>query len=135
MVRSVYYGPHLTEKLSELCNKGTTTGLVLGSALEDRLFSVCLVETPAETEPGDGPESELVKKDAAIDVTWMLEHARQVYRLLPGQFLVHEGFLYFILFLCRWPNNIGGVYISQRRRFCQTRWKTKKVVDRNLKPQ
>ena len=85
MVRAVYYGPELTEKLSELCNKGTTTGLVLGSAVEDRLFSVCLVETPAETEPGD--ESELVKKDAAIDVTWMLEHARQVYRLLPGQFL------------------------------------------------
>jgi len=58
------------------------------------LFSVCLVETPAETEPGDGPESELVKKDAAIDVTWMLEHARQVYRLLPGGLTVLGVFIF-----------------------------------------
>ena len=83
MVRAVYYGPEFAEKLSELCSKGTTTGLVLGSVVEDKLFGVSCVETPVETAETEG-DSELVKKNVNIDVTWMLEHATQVHKLLPG---------------------------------------------------
>ena len=79
MVRSMHYGPHFSDSLKELSSKGFSTGLVLGSHLGDRAFAVCLVETPAEVS--DGTE---VEKTKNIDVSWMLEHARQVYRLLPG---------------------------------------------------
>ena len=80
MVRSMHYGPHFSDSLKELSTKGFSTGLVLGSHLGDRAFAVCLVETPAEAS--DGTE---VEKTKNIDVSWMLEHARQVYRLLPGK--------------------------------------------------
>ena len=84
MVRSLHFGPHFTEKLTELSSKGVTTGLVLGSHLPDRTFAVCLVETPLEvTEKTDDPEPD-TQRSRNIDVAWMLEHARQVYRLLPG---------------------------------------------------
>ena len=83
MVKAIYYGPHFSEKLTEICSKGSVNGLVLGSVIEDRMFGVCLVETPKE----DGAEAdqEAVKKDQVLDVTWMLEHARQVHRLMPGK--------------------------------------------------
>ena len=43
-----------------------------------------LVETPLEvTEKTDNPEPDTQRR-TNIDVAWMLEHARQVYRLLPG---------------------------------------------------
>ena len=83
MVRAVYYGPEFSEKLSELCSKGTTTGLVLGSVVDDKIFGVSCVETPAEIPENDG-DPEPAKKNVNIDVTWMLEHATQVYKLLPG---------------------------------------------------
>ena len=84
MVRSLHYGPHFSDSLKELSGKGFSTGLVLGSQLGDRAFAVCLVETPAEVpEKPDGPGPE-TQKNKNIDVSWMLEHARQVYRLLPG---------------------------------------------------
>ena len=82
MVRSLHYGPHFSDSLKELSCRGFSTGLVLGSQLGDRAFAVCLVETPAEVpEKPDGSEA---GKNTNIDVSWMLEHARQVYRLLPG---------------------------------------------------
>ena len=81
MVRSMHFGPHFSESLKELSGKGFSTGLVLGSQLGDRAFAVCLVETPAETTDVAGAEAEKTKN---IDVSWMLEHAKQVYRLLPG---------------------------------------------------
>ena len=86
MVKAIYYGPHFSGKLSEMCSNGCVNGLVLGSVNEDRMFGVCLVETPKEV-PEDGAEADqdAVKKDQVLDVTWMLEHARQVYRLMPGK--------------------------------------------------
>ena len=84
MVRSLHYGPQFTESLKELSSKGFSTGLVLGSQLGDRAFAVCLVETPAEVpEKPEVPGTEAQQK-RNVDVSWMLEHARQVYRLLPG---------------------------------------------------
>ena len=82
MVRSLHYGPHFSESLKGL--SGVSTGLVLGSQLGDRAFAVCLVETPAETPDVAGAETSGPQKTGNIDVSWMLEHARQVYRLLPG---------------------------------------------------
>ena len=85
MVRSLHYGPHFSEKLTELSAKGFSTGLVLGSHLGDRAFGVCLVETPVEAgEKTENPEAE-TKRSTSLDVGWMEEHARQVYRLLPGR--------------------------------------------------
>ena len=81
MVRSMHFGPHFSDSLKELSGKGLSTGLVLGSQLGDRAFAVCLVETPAEATEVSLTEAQ---KSKNIDVSWMLEHARQVYRLLPG---------------------------------------------------
>ena len=86
MVKAIYYGPHFSEKLAEMCSNGCGNGLVLGSVNEDRMFGVCLVETPKEVaEDGSEADQDSVKKDQVLDVTWMLEHARQVYRLMPGK--------------------------------------------------
>ena len=108
MVRAVHFGPQFSAQLSSLCGRGAATGLVLGSHTDnDRSFGVCLVETPKvkggskllpscslvvgditsclqevqECEAGD----QEVSTSRGLDVTWMLEHAKQVYRLLPGQ--------------------------------------------------
>jgi len=94
MVRSLYYGPHFSRKLTELSAKGCTTGLVLGSLLGDRAFGVCLVETPLEvTEKTESPEAE-TKRSTNLDVGWMEEHARQVYRLLPGGLTILGCFIF-----------------------------------------
>ena len=91
MVKAIYYGPHYSEKLTELCSKGSVNGLVLGSIIEDRMFGVCLVETPKEVAEDDAEaDQETVKNDQVLDVTWMLEHAKQVYRLMPGIFYKFE---------------------------------------------
>ena len=85
MVRTLYYGPHFGEKLTELTSRGFSTGLVLGSHLEDRAVGVCLVETPVEaTDKAENTETEK-PSNTNLDVGWMVEHARQVYRLLPGR--------------------------------------------------
>ena len=95
MVKAIYYGPHFSEKLSEMCSNGCVNGLVLGSVNEDRMFGVCLVETPKEvSEDGAEADQDAVKKDQVLDITWMLEHARQVYRLMPGKpeaFVIQES--------------------------------------------
>ena len=107
MVRSIYYGPHFGEKLTEICSKGSGTGLVLGSVNEDRVFGVCLVETPKEEPEGEADEA---KKEQVLDVTWMLEHAKQVYRLMPGntnKSLISS--IYSKIF--RWLNNFGMLHI------------------------
>ena len=83
----MHYGPHFSDSLKELSGKGFSTGLVLGSQLGDRAFAVCLVETPAETPDVAGSEAQKTKN---LDVSWMLEHARQVYRLLPGWRILME---------------------------------------------
>ena len=107
MVRAVHFGPQFSAQLSSLCGRGAATGLVLGSHTDnDRSFGVCLVETPKvkggskllpscslvvgditsclqevqECEAGD----QEVSTSRGLDVTWMLEHAKQVYRLMPG---------------------------------------------------
>ena len=92
MVKAIYYGPHFSEKLTEICSKGSVNGLVLGSVIEDRMFGVCLVETPKEVaEDGTEVDQEAVKKDQVLDVTWMLEHARQVSRLMPGKYSLNHS--------------------------------------------
>ena len=68
MVRAIYYGPHFGEKLTEICSKGSGTGLLLGSVNEDRVFGVCLVETPKEETDEEADEA---KKEQVLDVTWM----------------------------------------------------------------
>lgn len=120
MVKAIYYGPHFSEKLTEICSKGSVNGLVLGSVIEDRMFGVCLVETPKEvTEDGIEIDQEAVKKDQVLDVTWMLEHARQVSRLMPGEyslfktFFIPEVLSHFIVILSRWFNNFGVLYLSK----------------------
>ena len=108
MVRAVHFGPQFSAQLSSLCGRGAATGLVLGSHTDnDRSFGVCLVETPKVRNGSQAPSSwTLVVGDTAsclqevqegeagdqevstsrgLDVTWMLEHAKQVYRLMPGQ--------------------------------------------------
>jgi len=92
MVRSLYYGPHLAAKLTELSSGGSSTGLVLGSHLEDRAFAVCLVETPVESS--DKTQETETPINRNIDVTWMLEHAKQVYRLLPGGLTILGCFIF-----------------------------------------
>jgi len=87
----MHFGPHFSESLKELSGKGFSTGLVLGSQLGDRAFAVCLVETPAETTDVAGAEAEKTKN---IDVSWMLEHAKQVYRLLPGGITILGSFVF-----------------------------------------
>ena len=108
MVRAVHYGPQFSAQLSSLCGRGAATGLVLGSHTDnDRSFGVCLVETPKgrngsqapsswtlvvgdtesclqEVQEGEAGDQE-VSTSRGLDVTWMLEHAKQVYRLMPGQ--------------------------------------------------
>jgi len=93
MVKAVYFGPSFSEKLTQFCNKGTSTGLILGSVVDERAFGVCCVETPAEVEVEEN-NSELVKKDVAVDVTWMLEHATQVCKLLPGGITILGFFIF-----------------------------------------
>ena len=87
MVRAVYYGPGFTSKLSELCSKGTTTGLVLGSAVDERLFGVFLINTPEEAEDNADDVAANNTNKKTVDVNWMLEHAQQVYKLLPGKYM------------------------------------------------
>ena len=84
MGRTAYYGPNFTSKLSDLCNSGTATGLVIGSAVEERLFGVFLVNTPVEADQEEAAGDNAAAKKT-IDVNWMLEHAKQVYKLLPGK--------------------------------------------------
>ena len=112
MVKAIYYGPHFSEKLTEICSKGSVNGLVLGSVIEDRMFGVCLVETPKED--GTEADQEAVKKDQVLDVTWMLEHARQVHRLMPGKHssskkTFRSDFDVFV----RWFNNSGVLHLSK----------------------
>ena len=105
MVKAVYFGPSFSEKLTQFCNKGTSTGLILGSVVDERAFGVCCVETPAEVEVEEN-NSELVKKDVAVDVTWMLEHATQV-NLKNGQLKQNEQnkeFFMFALLAALHPN-------------------------------
>ena len=85
MGRTILCNPLLEEKLTEICSQGPGTGLVVGSVVDDKYYGVFLAETPQEEE---GTE----KKSNTLDVGWMVEHARQVIRLLPGQlvpFLLH----------------------------------------------
>ena len=77
MGRTIYCDPILEEKLSEICSQGPGTGVVVGSLVDDRYYGVFLAETPKEEE---GVE----KNVNTLDVGWMVEHARQVIRLLPG---------------------------------------------------
>jgi len=79
MGRTIYCNPLLEEKLTEICSQGPGTGLVVGSVVDDRYYGVFLAETPLE-EQEEGAE----KKANTLDVGWMVEHARQVIRLLPG---------------------------------------------------
>jgi hypothetical protein len=77
MGRTILCNPLLEEKLVEICSQGPGTGLVVGSVVDDKYYGVFLAETPKEEE---GEE----KKSPTLDVGWMVEHAKQVIRLLPG---------------------------------------------------
>lgn len=79
MGRTIYCNPVLEEKLGEICSQGPGTGLVVGSVVDDRYYGVFLAETPQDEE--EGVEK---KPSSTLDVGWMVEHARQVVRLLPG---------------------------------------------------
>eukprot|EP00092_Neocalanus_flemingeri_P029901 GFUD01032466.1.p1 GENE.GFUD01032466.1~~GFUD01032466.1.p1 ORF type:complete len:432 (+),score=114.88 GFUD01032466.1:37-1332(+) len=80
MGRTIYCDPLLEEKLIEICSKGPGTGLVVGSLVDDRYYGVFLAETPQDEE-GESVEKTVTK---TLDVGWMVEHAKQVIRLLPG---------------------------------------------------
>jgi len=77
MGRTILCNPLLEEKLTEICSQGPGTGLVVGSVVDDKYYGVFLAETPQEEEGAE-------KKSNTLDVGWMVEHARQVIRLLPG---------------------------------------------------
>jgi len=77
MGRTILCNPLLEEKLTEICSQGPGTGLIVGSVVDDKYYGVFLAETPQEEE---GTE----RKANTLDVGWMVEHARQVIRLLPG---------------------------------------------------
>ena len=53
------------------------SGLLVGSYLPNQILGVYVAATPVE-DGEDGPKGEL-------DPPWMLEHAKQVLRMLPGQ--------------------------------------------------
>ena len=76
MGRTIYCDPVLEEKLSEI---SSGTGVVVGSVVDDKYYGVFLAETPADEEEG----AEKTVKNS-LDVGWMVEHAKQVIRLLPG---------------------------------------------------
>jgi len=78
MGRTIHCDPVLEEKLAEICSKGPGTGVVVGSLVDDRYYGVFLAETPQDEER--------VEKNVnnSLDVGWMVEHAKQVIRLLPG---------------------------------------------------
>lgn len=76
MGRTIYCDPVLEEKLSEI---SSGTGVVVGSVVDDKYYGVFLAETPADEEEG---AEKTVK--TSLDVGWMVEHAKQVIRLLPG---------------------------------------------------
>ena len=67
--------------MGEICSQGPGTGLVVGSVVDDRYYGVFLAESPLEEE--EGVEK---KTSSTLDVGWMVEHARQVVRLMPGLF-------------------------------------------------
>jgi len=73
MGRTIYCDPVLEEKLSEI---SSGTGVVVGSIIDDKYYGVFLAETPTE-------EEEKITK-TGLDVGWMVEHAKQIIRLLPG---------------------------------------------------
>jgi len=77
MGRTVLCNPLVEEKLVEICSQGPGTGLVVGSVVDDKYYGVFLAETPQEEEGAE-------KKSNMLDVGWMVEHAKQVIRLLPG---------------------------------------------------
>ena len=81
MGRIIYCNPVLEDKLGEICSQGPGTGLVVGSVVDDRYYGVFLAESPLEEE--EGVEK---KTSSTLDVGWMVEHARQVVRLMPGLF-------------------------------------------------
>jgi len=78
MGRTILCNPLVEGKLSELCALGPGTGLVVGSVVDDKYYGVFLAETPKEEEESTD------KNPNKLDVGWMVEHARQVIRLLPG---------------------------------------------------
>jgi len=77
MGRTIICDPVLEDKLTEVCSKGPGTGVVVGSVVEEKYYGVFVAETPREEEG----EAASVN---TLDVKWMVEHARQVIRLLPG---------------------------------------------------
>jgi len=81
MGRSVLGDPTLVGKLAEISEQKTsTTGLIVGSLVDDKYFAVFLAETPKEEDDEDNKTS----NSNNLDVVWMAEHAKQVLRLLPG---------------------------------------------------
>jgi len=87
----VQCGPELQTRLVALAARpGLNTGLVVGAAVQERFYPVFLAETPREEAGEDGEQ----QQPSAIDVGWMLEHAKQVSRLLPGGLAVLGCFIF-----------------------------------------
>jgi len=80
MARAVLLDPGIN--LDEL----EGTGVLLGSYLPSQLLGVYVAPTPAD------PESAQEEKGEELDVGWMLEHAKQILRMLPGGVYV-AGFI------------------------------------------
>jgi len=85
MGRSVGLEPCLGSKLAGIAGRGKGSGLLVGSLIDDVYHVVFVAETPPEDDE-EVPEEEKPESltDRNLDVEWMVEHAKQVLRLLPG---------------------------------------------------
>ena len=63
------------------------TGVLIGGYLPNHVLGVYAAPTPVEAD--EEAEAEDVAPKAELDIGWMMEHCKQVLRLLPGILLIN----------------------------------------------
>lgn len=84
-------------------------GLLIGGYLPNHVLGVYAAPTPIENDDGGGEDNAASASSAHLDVPWMLEHYKQVLRLLPGG-------LHVVGFLINASSDISSKYESKIRK-------------------